>query len=306
MSRRSISQQAETSVLALSRRRCALCFGLGGDLAVKTGQIAHVDQDSSNDSVDNLVFLCFGHHDAYDSVTSQSKGYTANELRHYRNELYESVKTILPRDPLNADVTLCAPPLILPRRRTFHNEALLEFRDYIRALVNGAFVPEEEIPQIAIEGLADEYDAESLEPYAAILTQEYLAEHEKDQESWPATTDCDRLDLAFEALERSGILCRQDYQCCLSCGYARISRELDEIGRDRFRGFTFYHQQDTNGAVESGSIGLGYGSVADDDAKSIAIGQEIVSAVREQGLKVDWIGSLDQRIIVRLDWKRRR
>jgi hypothetical protein len=289
MTRRSISQQAETSVLALSRRRCALCFGLGGDLTVKTGQIAHIDQDSSNDS-----------------VTSQSKGYTANELRHYREELYDCVKSILPRDSANADVSLGAAPLISPQSRTFHNEALLEFRDYIRSLVNGAFVPEEDIPQLAIDGLSDEYDADSLKPYAAILTQEDLAQHEKDQESWPATTDCDRLDLAFEALEGSGILCRQDYQCCLSCGYARIAAELDEIGRGRFRGFTFYHQQDTNEAVETGSIGLGYGSVTHDEGQSIAIGHEIVSALREQGLKVDWTGSLDKRIIVQLDWKRRR
>ncbi|MGF1619286.1 MAG: hypothetical protein ACFCUR_01585 [Rhodomicrobiaceae bacterium] len=57
------------------------------------GQIAHVDQDSSNNSEDNLVFLCLTHHDQYDSKTSQSKNFTKKELLHYRDELYAAIDT---------------------------------------------------------------------------------------------------------------------------------------------------------------------------------------------------------------------
>jgi hypothetical protein len=69
MARKSLPQEIEAAVLLRSRRRCALCFGLKEDREQKAGQIAHIDQDSSNNTPDNLVFLCLEHHDAYDSRT---------------------------------------------------------------------------------------------------------------------------------------------------------------------------------------------------------------------------------------------
>jgi len=54
----------------------------------KKGQIAHIDQDSSNSAVDNLCWLCLAHHDEYDSSTSQSKGITPAELRQHRADLH--------------------------------------------------------------------------------------------------------------------------------------------------------------------------------------------------------------------------
>ena len=78
-------------VLVHSRRRCALCFGLNRDTSLKVGQIAHVDRNNANNSEDNLAYLCFEHHDEYDSRTSQSKGFTSGELKQFRSELYASV-----------------------------------------------------------------------------------------------------------------------------------------------------------------------------------------------------------------------
>lgn len=50
-------------VLVKSRRRCCLCFALKGDHSEKKGQIAHLDNNRTNDKIDNLVYLCFDHHD---------------------------------------------------------------------------------------------------------------------------------------------------------------------------------------------------------------------------------------------------
>lgn len=83
--------QTETEVLVRSRRRCCICFGLEGDLGEKEGQIAHLDGDPSNNALDNLAFLCFKHHNRYDSQTSQSKGLTIGEVKRYREELYEAL-----------------------------------------------------------------------------------------------------------------------------------------------------------------------------------------------------------------------
>lgn len=88
MSRReAIPESIQTKVLVQCRRRCCLCVYLNHDRDVKQGQLAHIDQDASNASIDNLVFLCLPHHDTYDSVTRQSKNITSRELREYRNRL---------------------------------------------------------------------------------------------------------------------------------------------------------------------------------------------------------------------------
>ncbi len=92
MKRKEASSEDEAKVLIESRRRCALCFGLKGDLSEHKGQIAHVDRDPTNSEFKNLAFLCLEHHDAYDSKTSQSKSYTPDELTTYRGELYTALK----------------------------------------------------------------------------------------------------------------------------------------------------------------------------------------------------------------------
>lgn len=93
MARKPTPQNTEVCVLLRSRRRCAICFGLNRDTGIKPGQIAHIDQDNTNSKIENLAFLCLEHHDKYDSKTSQSKGITAGELKHFRDELYAYVKT---------------------------------------------------------------------------------------------------------------------------------------------------------------------------------------------------------------------
>lgn len=90
-----IPEATETEVLTKSRRRCAICFALHGDAAVKAGQIAHLDGNSSHSAIDNLCFLCQLHHDQYDSRTSQTKGLTENEVRSYRDRLYAALPGIL-------------------------------------------------------------------------------------------------------------------------------------------------------------------------------------------------------------------
>jgi len=78
-----------TSVLRRSRRRCCICFGLHRDDAVKKGQIAHLDHDPDNNSIDNLAWLCLEHHDEYDSRHSQSRSLQLAEVKAYRDELYD-------------------------------------------------------------------------------------------------------------------------------------------------------------------------------------------------------------------------
>lgn len=86
--RKKISDSVQTEILVQSRRRCCICFGLNRDETIKRGQLAHVDGDSSNNAPENLAYLCFDHHDEFDSRTSQSKGLLPSEILKYRDELY--------------------------------------------------------------------------------------------------------------------------------------------------------------------------------------------------------------------------
>lgn len=95
VTRKPIASAVQTAVLVKSRRRCCACFGLDRDTGLKNGQIAHVDQNSTNNKEDNLVFLCLNHHDQYDSRTRQSKNLTEAEIRHFLGEFTQVIQNTL-------------------------------------------------------------------------------------------------------------------------------------------------------------------------------------------------------------------
>lgn len=113
MSRRKISPETQARILAESRRRCAICFGLERDLSRKKGQIAHLDQDPNNNAPDNLAFLCTDHHDEYDSTTRQSKGLTKLEVQRYRQKLLKELERLWAAGELDAPPPLPAPSLVV-------------------------------------------------------------------------------------------------------------------------------------------------------------------------------------------------
>src|SRR5438270_13607378 len=152
-------------------------------------------------------------------------------------------------------------------------KALDEMRGYIQRDVAGGFRAEEEIPTSAVEVLADDYDPDELRPHAEELTRDLIKAHLLEQASWPAQTDCDRLDAAFAELERAGIVARQDFSCCGNCGSSEIWDEMETVSRrgQRVRGYTFYHMQDTEAAVEGRGVYLGYGAVQEGEPSALEL-----------------------------------
>jgi hypothetical protein len=107
--RRRTPTGVEAKVLIDCRRRCALCFGLKADIRQKLdGQLAHADRNRSNNTAENLVWLCMAHHARYDSRSPQAKQPTPSELVHYRQQL---VKYLADNNHLLAD------QVVRPRRR---------------------------------------------------------------------------------------------------------------------------------------------------------------------------------------------
>jgi hypothetical protein len=92
MPRKPIAATTQAAVLVESRRRCCICFGLNRDTSLKTGQISHLDGNAANPAKENLAFMCFEHHDQFDSKTSQSKNFTVAEVKVYREELHRALQ----------------------------------------------------------------------------------------------------------------------------------------------------------------------------------------------------------------------
>jgi hypothetical protein len=188
------------------------------------------------------------------------------------------------------------------------DDLLSELREQVRCDVAAGFEDGDSIAGIAVAAFEDQADPAFLEAHARRFVEEELAAHAAEQSGWPAHTDCDRLDAAFAALDRAGVVARQHFTCCGTCGLAEIDREIAaaEAQGGRARGYTFYHWQDTEAAVEGYGICLYYGSCDEGEAADLAIGREIAAELKRQGLRPEWNGELDRRIEVPLDWKRRR
>ena len=100
MARRTeLPKTVETTVLTQSLRRCCLCCALHRDYEVKEGQVAHLDDDPSNNNLDNLAWLCVFHHAQWHTRSNMTKGLKAEEVKVHRAQLYSAIKNrTLPHD----------------------------------------------------------------------------------------------------------------------------------------------------------------------------------------------------------------
>jgi Domain of unknown function (DUF6891) len=186
---------------------------------------------------------------------------------------------------------------------------LTELKAFVVREVRAAFAPIDDIVESAVEAvLEDEADRVWLRAAADRYLAEAVREHAEAQKAFPDVTDCDRLDAAFEALESEGVVARQNFTCCQTCGHAEIRAEvaaLSDSGR-AIRGYAFYHQQDTDRAVDGDGLYLAFGATEKGDDAEATVGGAIARCLWVHGLAVVWNGSHDQRIWARVHWERRR
>jgi hypothetical protein len=188
------------------------------------------------------------------------------------------------------------------------NKVSADIREYVRQLVAGGFDSSAAIFEAVMEVYRDGLEPMALRATAEQFTKEAVKQHQANQMSWPDVTDCDHLDAALTELNRLGIVCRQNFSCCGTCGAGEILDEMEaerQVGTD-VRGYAFYHAQDTETAVDGHGLYLSYGASEETEEAALLIGDEICEALRSHGLTVNWGRCWDRRIHVVLDWKRRR
>ncbi|MFI8619283.1 DUF6891 domain-containing protein [Acidovorax sp. NPDC077693] len=177
----------------------------------------------------------------------------------------------------------------------------------LQALVRGGFDDRDSILEILTEEMDElgELDAEDLKLALAAAIQT----HEKSKAGWPQTTDCDRLDAAFDELGQRGIITLQNAGYTQSDGYSDVISDYYEAADPSlFFGYCFFHGQDLARAIDGGGLFLAFGPLdaSKEGSDGLRVGNLVADELRRAGFEVCWDGTFDQRIhLPAFDWKRR-
>jgi len=177
----------------------------------------------------------------------------------------------------------------------------------IAALVRGGFEERDRIVEIFCEEMYEPGELDSADVQAAV--EQAFSSLEAEKATWPEVTDCDKLDAAFSALAKQGVIALQNAGYTQSDGYDDVRQEYRaHPRRETVIGYCFYHGQDLERAVHGDGLYLAFGPIdpKKEAAEGPRIGALVAEQLRSQGFDVQWDGTFNQRIHIKnLDWKRR-
>jgi hypothetical protein len=187
-------------------------------------------------------------------------------------------------------------------------EVLEDLRTFIGYRVREGFESVHKIVEHAVEYALGKYKRDDVQLEIRRIMAELLVAHRAEQSEWEGPTDCDRLDEAFAALNRQGIVARQNFSCCNNCGFTEIWDEVEEEEkRQPVDGYVFFHLQATETAIESGRLMMAYGCVEEDEVALARVATRIVAELRRVGLNASWGGTAHHPIVVDgIVWRRQR
>jgi hypothetical protein len=129
------------------------------------------------------------------------------------------------------------------------------------------------------------------------------------ERTWPEVTDCDRLDRAFEALRKQGLLAGHRTGYTQQDGLEVITGRYKEAGgkESNLAGYCFYTIQDLEGAMEGDTgLFLAFGHFSGSSRKGVAVGCQLREVFERFGFTVVWDGSIKARLLLSgFRWQRR-
>jgi hypothetical protein len=175
----------------------------------------------------------------------------------------------------------------------------------IKVWIWSGFYGREEVAEMLEDIVEEGTDVSAVE---AAVAQEFAAKA-KAEESWPAETDCDRLDRVFAALNASGIIAIQNAGYTQSDGYSDVMEIYEQASdEDRPVGYCYYHGQDLENGIAGEGVFLSSGPIdaAQEETEGPRLGRIIVAALEKEGFATKWDGTFSQRILIEnIEWKRR-
>ncbi len=121
---------------------------------------------------------------------------------------------------------------------------------------------------------------------------------------------------AFKELENIGVIGRENFSCCGTCGSSEIWDERDDSRQ--WRGYLYYHTQDTDNIFEDRETYVGYGAFLDafytekewkkikkknreetyDQLTRDLMVNEVFPILEKHGITVNWNQDLGTRILL--------
>jgi hypothetical protein len=214
-----------------------------------------------------------------------------------------------------------------PKPAPLDPETDAQVREFAASMIGTGFYALDEVQQ----SVADNFEEADPGACAAII-DELWAARLAEQQTWQGPSSYDRLRAAFDSLDSNGIIARMNFADCQTCGHDEIvdERVPGSDGQLHERGYTFFHQQDSESLPSGDVLYLAFDAFldqvigAEELAKTEAgdtearrraaplwqeaqlqVGREIVDALRTQGLTVTWPETVDARIQVEVaPWRK--
>ncbi|WP_144980106.1 DUF6891 domain-containing protein [Gimesia aquarii] len=183
------------------------------------------------------------------------------------------------------------------------SEVIEEMSWYVRS----GFYDKQDLTRIFCEEMYAPGDLDEALVSTAIDSE--LAKWEEEKKSWPTVTDCDRLDSAFTALNKRGIISLQNAGNTQTDGFEIFQVYLEEHPQPAtVMGYCFYHKQDLERVVAGHDLYLSFGPIdpKEEKTKGIKVGQVVFEELERVGFKVEWDGTFNERLkVVGLVWQKR-
>lgn len=163
----------------------------------------------------------------------------------------------------------------------------------------------------------DELDDLDVTPEQTTEAFRHLVRARREQQAaWPDDVTRTPLRAAFDDLETAGVLARPDFTCCATCASDEIGAERDDSRR--WRGYVYFHQQDTETLLETRQTYLGYGvflsahlprdawdaldSAQQDatyaDLVTTLVRDDVLPVLERHGVRASWDGDTGTRILL--------
>lgn len=179
----------------------------------------------------------------------------------------------------------------------------------IRRLVWSGFETEEGIFELVVEGYPKPEALSDMDrQWIRDDTARQFEEKRRQEETWPARTDWDRLDAAFVELRAAGIIALHDAGMTQADGFLELAeefqmrKEVDVVSS----GFVFYGSEDAETALSGDELYLTFGAFEKRAENTPIVAQQIIGILNKKGLRASWSGDVGKRMLLSpFEWQKR-